>query len=164
MTPTEIANSNSRGAATLDGSVFPCPSETFCSKQDRQTPSQQPERTQPPLCIPGTHRSCHLSTQANAMAAAYAQSFLLSDMHRTIRLAEEAAAATPEDHPHRALHIARLAAYWSKFYSRTGAVEHLDTAIGYWRDAVGAAEEGDPQRGVYSWGLAVCVRRKVEEQ
>lgn len=95
------------------------------------------------------------------MAAAYSQTGFLSDLQRTIRLAEEAAAATPADHPHRASHIARLAEHWTDFYRRTGAVEYLDMAIGYWRDAVGAAEEDDPERAVYSRGLAVCVDRRV---
>lgn len=95
------------------------------------------------------------------MAAAYSQTGFLSDLQRTIRLAEEAAAVTPADHPHRALHIAQLAAHWTDFCRRTGAVEHLGTAIGYWREAVDAAEEGNPERGVYRRGLAVCLERKV---
>lgn len=54
------------------------------------------------------------------MAAAYLETGLLSDLQRTIRLAEEAVEATPADHPHSARHIAQLAAYLTEFYRRMG--------------------------------------------
>lgn len=83
---------------------------------------------------PSTHRSCHLSNQATAMAAAYLETGFLSDLQRAIRLAEEANAATPTDHPHCARHLALLAGFWVEFRRRmragasVGAEEKIDTA------------------------------------
>lgn len=107
-----------------------------------------------------THRSCHLSNQAKAMAAAYAETGYLSDLQRAIRLAVEAAQSTPANHPHCARHIAHVAGHWKEFYHRTGAVEHLERAIAYLRAALAVATAEDPERRVYSRTLTCCVAIK----
>ncbi|KAL0632798.1 hypothetical protein Q9L58_008314 [Maublancomyces gigas] len=119
-----------------------------------------PQDARPASNVRQTHRSCHLSDQAKAMAAGYAETGFLSDLQRAIRLAVEAAEATPANHPHCARHIAHVAGHWKEFYNRTGAVEHLDRAVAYLRVALAVAMEEDPERRVYSRTLTCCVAIK----
>lgn len=107
-----------------------------------------------------THRSCNISNQANAMAAAYVQTGLFSDLQRAIRLAEEAAVVTPADHPHAARHLAHLAGHWKDWHDRTGALRDLEKCIQYSRAALARAQDSDLARPVYISNLACCMSIK----
>lgn len=94
------------------------------------------------------------------MAAAYEQTGYLSDLQRAIRLAEEAAAATPADHPHSGRHLAHLAGHWKAFHDRTGALEDLQKSIQYAKATIAAAPDSDPARFLYINNLACCMNIK----
>lgn len=165
MTSTHPATQNQVENTVIlcmeDAAALPVALKPFvfaCTTETRATQESPLSSTAP---APPTHRSCHLNNQAHAMAVAYAETGLLSDLPRAIRLADEAVAATPIDHHHRARHIANLAAQWTEFYRRMGAVKILDTATAFWKEALAVAADEDADGGEYRRGLAWCMDSKA---
>lgn len=65
----------------------------------------------------------------NLLHERYSQLGVLEDLENGIKYVEEAAAATPPEHPHRASVLQNLSDSFHLRYSRFGAVEDLQKAI-----------------------------------
>ncbi|KAL4748455.1 hypothetical protein BDW72DRAFT_205586 [Aspergillus terricola var. indicus] len=87
-----------------------------------------------------------LNNLSNRLSSRYERTGNLDDLEAAISHAHTAIAATPVDHPDRAIFLNNLSSHLSSRYDRTGNLDDLETAISHAQDAVAATPANHPGR------------------
>ncbi|KAK4148475.1 hypothetical protein C8A00DRAFT_47666 [Chaetomidium leptoderma] len=92
-----------------------------------------------------------LNNLGNKLESRYERTGAMADLEEAIGVARQAVAATPDDHPNRAVCLNNLGTQLGRRYERTGAMADLEEAIGVARQAVAATPDNYPDRAVYRY-------------
>ena len=71
-------------------------------------------------------------------------------------------AATPDDHPGRAMYLSNLGSALQTRFERTGGRPDLDAAVDVGRDAVAATPDDHPDRAGYLSNLGSALQTRFE--
>ncbi|RPA89051.1 hypothetical protein L873DRAFT_1796342 [Choiromyces venosus 120613-1] len=84
----------------------------------------------------------------------------VEDLQQAIKYGEDALAATPHDHPNRAIWCSNIGLYLLQRFERMGDVEDLQQAIKYGRDALAATPHDDSGRAALCGNVGLWLSKR----